>query len=697
MTFAARRRPWFATLSTAMAALLGVAVVMAVCGAAAAEAPAWSVSAPPLVLRGVPFTVTVTAADTVSLRLVDTGSPAAEPAWRTTRLGVEPDGPGRDRPGESPGATRTTRTGEPLRPLTAGPGETEVAGITVLRAGVPLAFTDGVHTVEVAPRVVPGWLSILPPLLAIVLALVWRQVLVALLLGVWLGATILTGFNPLTAFLRVGDQFLVMALADASHASIVLFSTTLGGMVGILARAGATEGVVRALAGRVGGRRGGQVTTAAMGTAIFFDDYANTLLVGSTMRPLTDSLRISREKLAYLVDSTAAPIATLAVISTWVGFEVGLIQEAMADLGREDGSAYTFFLRSLPYGYYPWLTLVMVYVVAGTGRDWGPMLAAERRASETGLLLRPGARPASESLGEPEPAVDRSADGGAAGTQAAGRPRPRGPAHPALALVPIGLVILTTAGGLVYSGLVGARAAGVPDAGLRELLNHADSFAVLMWAALAGALVAGVLAVAARRLTLRGAVDGWLDGARAMLIAVTILLLAWALSAVCSELHTADYLVDVTRGLLSARLLPAVVFLLAAAVSFATGTSWGTMAILMPLVYPLGALLPGSEGIAEATAVRIHLASVSAVLAGAVFGDHCSPISDTTIMSSLASGSDHVDHVRTQLPYAATVAAVAVVTGYVPVGYGVSPLISLPLGVVFVIAIALLAGRRPAR
>jgi Na+/H+ antiporter NhaC len=398
-----------------------------------------------------------------------------------------------------------------------------------------------------------------------------------------------------------------------------------------------------------------------MGVVIFFDDYANTLLVGSTMRPLTDRVKISREKLAYLVDSTAAPVATVAVISTWVGFEVGLIQDAAArfDAGTT-GSAYTFFLRSIPFSFYPWLTLLLVYLVAATGRDFGPMLTAERRASERDQPLRPGADPASATL------TTATSD--------------RGPAHPALALVPIALVIAVTGIGLWWSGRQAALAEGFTVLDFRTILNHADSFVVLIWAALGGTLTAAGLAVLARRLTLAQATEGWIEGARAMLIAVVILILAWSLSAVCDALHTADYLIEAARGALSARLLPAVTFVLAAAVSFGTGTSWGTMAIMVPLVYPLGAVLPGAEGLGAEIATRIHLASVSAVLAGAVFGDHCSPISDTTILSSLAAGSDHVDHVRTQLPYAALVAAVAIVCGYLPAGYGLPPVLGLAIG-----------------
>ena len=620
------------------------ALLLLILAAAPAGAGEWTLDAPEVVLTGVPFTAVVTgdAHDFPVLLLAKAGADTVRG------------------PGDVPGLRLAS--GQTLR-------------LTSL-AGRDLATT--------APRVLPGWTAVIPPLLAIALALLTRQVLVSLVLGGWCGCMLLVGWRPLAALLRLGDRFLVEALAQPDHASIVLFTTILGGMVGVMARGGLTEGVVRALVRRVGGRRGGQTATAAMGTVIFFDDYANTLLVGTTMRPLTDRLRISREKLAYLVDSTAAPVATLAVISTWVGFEVGLIQDALAALGRETATAYTVFLRSLPYSFYPWLTLLCVYLIAGTGRDFGAMRAAERRALKTGQVLRPGARPASETL-----VTAGTGDAGADGAEAPAT------VHPLLGLLPIATVIGTTALGLVLDGRGAAIESGIVAPGMREVLNHADSFAVLMWAALMGTLAAVLVTLGLRRLSLRDAVDGFVDGCRAMIIAVTILLLAWSLSAVCEQLHTADFLVDACRGALSARLLPAVTFILAAAVSFATGTSWGTMAILMPLVFPLGALLPAAEGLAPATASGIHLAAISAVLAGAVFGDHCSPISDTTIMSSLASGSDHVDHVRTQLPYAVLVGAVALTAGYLPVGWGLPPWAGLLAGAAVITTVVLVLGRRP--
>ncbi len=518
------------------------------------------------------------------------------------------------------------------------------------------------------------WLSVLPPLLAIGLALISRQVILSLLLGVWIGCLVIADGNPLVAFQRLGDTYLVDALADRSHAAILIFSTTLGGMVGVLTRSGAMEGVVRLLSRRVRNRRGGQVATAALGLAVFFDDYANTLLVGNTMRPLSDRLGLSREKLAYLVDSTAAPVTTIAVISTWVGFEVGLIQDALEQMSG-GGSGYVFFLRSLPYNFYPILTLVMVFTVAASGRDFGAMARAEGRAAG-GELLRPGAMSAG------------------AGSDLASRSQETEPASPWLAAAPILTVVGVTLLGLWWHGRSELIAQGQPAAGLRDILNAADSLAVLMWACLAGALLAIGLAVGARRLDVRGAVDAWLDGARAMLIAMVILILAWSLGAVCETLGTGPWLVDASRGVLSPHLLPTISFLLAAGVSFSTGTSWGTMAILIPIMLPLAGALSADAGVGEALRDAVTLASTSAVLAGAVFGDHCSPISDTTILSSMAAGSDHVDHVRTQLPYAMSAGGAAILVGYLPAGWGVSPWLSLAVGAGLLVGLVMWRGRR---
>ena len=224
-----------------------------------------------------------------------------------------------------------------------------------------------------------GWLTLLPPILAIAMALVFRQVVPALLAGIWVGAWIVFG-DPFSGLLRTIDKYVVESLADTDHTKIVLFTLLLGGMVGVISTSGGTRGLVNAIAPYATNSRRGQVVTWMLGMVVFFDDYANTLLVGNTMRPVTDRLRISREKLAYIVDSTAAPVAAIALVSTWIGYEISLIGQALEKIGS-DAEPYAIFLQSLPYNFYPFLALVFGIMVATTLRDFGPMLKAERRAA----------------------------------------------------------------------------------------------------------------------------------------------------------------------------------------------------------------------------------------------------------------------------------------------------------------------------
>ncbi len=508
--------------------------------------------------------------------------------------------------------------------------------------------------------VIPGVLSLLPPLVAIALALIFRDVLVSLFVGVFAGAFILAGGHAPAAFARSIDQFLLGALADKDHAAIIIFSTLLGGMVGIINRSGGTQGIVAWLSRYATTARSGQLAAWLMGVLVFFDDYANTLIVGSTMRPVTDRLRVSREKLAYIVDSTAAPVASLAPLTTWIGFEVGLIAAAFADIGVPY-NAYSTFIATIPYRFYPIFTLLLGFAVALSGRDFGPMLAAERRARRTGKVLGADA----------VPLADFSA-------QILAPPLGK-PLRPANALLPILTVIAVTVGGLY---LTGRTQAGEGLEGVRDAFAAANPFKALLWASLAGVVMAAALATVQRILTIRETMLALVEGLKSMLLAMVVLTLAWSIGAVCSELHTASYVVGVTRSVLSAHWLPVLVFLVAAAVSFATGTSWGTMAIVMPLVVPIAHGLAGEAGLsfADSSYRALMLGAISSVLAGSVWGDHCSPISDTTVMSSMASGCDHIAHVRTQLPYALVVGAVGMLVGDIPTAFGVSPWISLAVG-----------------
>jgi Na+/H+ antiporter NhaC len=520
------------------------------------------------------------------------------------------------------------------------------------------------------PAAAGTWLSVLPALLAIFGALLFRQVIVALFIGVWLGAWLITGnlaLGWLTGLFATVELYVVAALTNPDYVAILLFTLMIGGMVGLIQKNGGTAGIVNVVVRWARSARRGQLATSVLGTGIFFDDYANTLIVGGTMRPITDSLRISREKLAYLVDSTAAPIATVALVTTWIGMQVGLIGTAVEGIPGWDEGPYSIFLRSLAYSFYPFLALFFVYAVALTRRDFGPMLRAERRARESGQLFDPLSSVVAiqAEAGELEPKT---------GT----------PARLINAVVPIVVLV----GGVI----VGLFLTGEGDT-IWEIIGDADSYRAMMWASLAAVAVAIVLSVGQRILTLQEAVDAWYAGMKAMLLAVIILILAWALAEVNDVLATADYLVGILSDAITPGFLPTLVFVLAAATAFATGSSWGTMAILIPLVVPLAWGVVSAEAVDPFALSPILYASISAVLAGAVWGDHCSPISDTTILSSLATQCDHIDHVRTQLPYALVVGAAAVLLGLLPIGFGVPWWLCLPVAAAVLFAILQFFGR----
>ncbi|UCD39142.1 MAG: Na+/H+ antiporter NhaC family protein [Fidelibacterota bacterium] len=576
--------------------------------------------APPFILKNVPFTVSVAGqiVDSVQVRL--DGVPLSYGA-------LEWDG-------------EQTRIREVV---VSAPGSQELKVRTAAGVGSVRVYT------------LPGLVSVLPPLMAIALALITKQVLLSLFCGIWLGAVFtLGGYNPFIAFLRTIDTYLIRAITDRDHMSIVLFTMTLGGMVGIISRSGGTHGIVQAMARRAQNRKTGQVATWLMGMLIFFDDYSNTLLVGNTMRPFTDKLKISREKLSYLVDSTAAPITSIALASTWIGFELGLLDSSFSDLGIGD-NAYVVFLAAIPYSFYSIMALLTVLIVAMSGRDLGPMLHAERRSLSEGKILRDNAKPLLDqelaNLMPPEGAKS----------------------HWHNAILPILTMVAVLAIGLYVDG---KAALGDGDYSLRDIIGAANSFKILIWASFSGTVVAGLLAIGGRILSISDTVDAFLVGFKAMIVGIIILTLARSLQLVTSDLHTADYIFHITEDILNPRLLPGITFVLAALISFSTGTSFGTMAILIPLVIPLAYIVPVNAGLSEASQQAIFLGSIGAILSGAIFGDHCSPISDTTVMSSIASGADHIDHVRTQLPYGLLVAGITMTFGYIPAGFGMNPYVS---------------------
>jgi Na+/H+ antiporter NhaC len=500
-----------------------------------------------------------------------------------------------------------------------------------------------------SPEGQPSIVSILPPIIAIASAFILRQVIVSLFAGIWFGAWALNGqgFDGIyIGLIEIPKKYTVDVLLDGDNIMIVLLTLFISGMVGVISSNGGMIGLVKHITTWAKSRKRVQQSTAILGLVIFFDDYANTLIIGNTMRPVTDDSKISREKLAYIVDSTAAPVATVALISSWIGFQVGLIESSIETISGLD-KPYLIFLESLAYSFYPFLSIIFVLFITSTGRDYGPMLAAEKRAIAGNV-----AGNAPDFI-----ETDQKISSGAIN-----------------AVLPI-LV-------LIFSVIAGIFLTGTGDT-FREILGSANSFVALLMAGFFGSLVAIGLSVSQSILTLEEAIEAWAGGLRMVVTALVILILSWVLASITKELHTADFIVSMISDDLSPALLPAIVFIISGIISMGTGTSWGTMGILMPLVIPLSwALISSADGTVAASDMHIVYSSVSAVLAGAVWGDHCSPISDTTILSSMASQCNHVDHVRTQMPYALTVGGVALVLGTIPAGLGLPWWIGLGLGII---------------
>lgn len=563
--------------------------------------------------------------------------------------------------------------GETRWATAAGDGTATVTGVVLAGPGpVEVQAGAGGESVSGQLRILPGWVSLAPAFLAIAVALAIRNVVPALLLGLWLGATALQSFSPLGALKGLLDSFsvyIVHALADPDHAAIILFTMMIGGMVGIITRNGGMASIVKVIVSRARSAVGGQVAVWLMGLMIFFDDYANTLVVGNTARPLTDHLRISREKLAYIVDSTAAPVVCIALVTTWIGYQVSLIDDALAGIDQlATTPAYSIFLSSIPYSFYPILAVLFVLAVAVTGRDLGPMYTAEVRARR-GVVASRGSEDAL-------PAME-------ADTLEA---KPNVPLRAANAFVPI----VTLIGALGLSLYITGEGTTVTD-----IVGSADPYKAMMWASFVGALTAAGMSVGQRILSAHETVDAWYGGARATLFGMIVLILAWSMSAITTDLDAKGYLISVLGESLPVALVPAIVFVLAAVTAFATGTSWGTMGILMPLVIPLAWAVMSINGMTNPDGMHILHSSVACVLAGAVWGDHCSPISDTTVLSSIASGCDHIEHVRTQMPYALLVGAVATGVGTIPGGYGLPPWVGAIAGAGVLLLILRRFGRRP--
>lgn len=533
---------------------------------------------------------------------------------------------------------------------------------------------------------IPLWFSIIPPLVAILFALIFKEVYSALFIGILIGTTTIyahQGADFFSALFKgifaIPDTYVLDSLGNEEHLSIILFSMLIGGMVGIITKNGGMKGVVNILSKYAKSARSGQFVTWLLGMAIFFDDYANTLVVGNTMRPVTDRLKISREKLAYIVDSTAAPIAAIAFVTTWIGAELSYIQDGINTLGLNQ-SPYNVFINSLAYSFYPIFALLFILMLTYKGRDFGPMFRAEKRA-RTGKVM-------------PNEEIQNNGNTQNSDIEIPEHIKPKA----FNAVIPVAIVIFGTFIGLLYTGWdpeIWGNTDMAFSKKLSVIIGNSDSFKALLWSSILGVIVALLLTVIQKLLNLEKTINTLIDGFKTMLTAIIILVLAWSLALLTKHLHTADF---ISQSLVSINLapflVPALTFILAALVAFSTGSSWGTMAILYPLILPASWLIAKEAGLEHAMSLSIFYNVVSCVLAGSVLGDHCSPISDTTILSSLASSCNHIEHVRTQLPYAITVGGVAVGVGTIPSAYGIPGYITFPSGLLLLFLIVHLFGKK---
>ena len=471
-----------------------------------------------------------------------------------------------------------------------------------------------------------GALSLLPPLLAIVLAIATRQVFLSLTAGIWFGYLVVGHWSIVAATTSTVDAC-VNVFKDAGNTRVILFSMLVGSLIALTQRGGGVTGFVNWVhdAGVVRGRRSAGVLSVVVGMVVFIESSISCLVTGAVARPIFDKLKLSREKLAYICDTSSAPTCLMIPLNGWGAF----VLAQLAGLGVTDPVA--MLVSSLPFHFYAILSLLMLFVSAGLNMDFGPMRRAQRRAHNEGKVHADDAQPmVSDDV-------------------IAMQPKPGAPARAINMLLPVGVMVAMVPVGLWYTG-VASLDANTP-ATFWNVVRGASGSTAVLWAVLAGVLVAAVLTGGQGILGLREIVDVSFKGAGGLAPLGALMVLAFAIGTLCkNDLGTGVYVASLVPHETQAFLIVPTLFVLASAISFSTGTSWGTFAIMLPIALPIADKL----GIAPPIAV-------SAVLSGGVFGDHCSPISDTTIVSSMASACDHIDHVRTQLPYALVAGAGSVI------------------------------------
>jgi Na+/H+ antiporter NhaC len=522
--------------------------------------------------------------------------------------------------------------------------------------------------------------TLLPPLIAIILAFITKNVILSLIIGVLSGSMLINSGNVVKSFTDLCSR-IIASMADSWNAGIILQVLVIGGLIAVITKMGGARAIAESLSKRAKTPASAQIIAWLMGLFIFFDDYANSLIVGPIMKPITDKMRISREKLAFIIDSTAAPVAGLALVSTWIGYEISLIKDGYSIIGDNSINAYGIFMETIPYRFYNILMLIFVVLSGYMLREFGPMYKAEKRARTTGKVT--------------EVEIDEDAGDDMLKEKAGITPSIWD------ALIPILTLIIGALVGFYFNGLGtlegetlnAVKASPFSMYAIRETFGASDASVVLFEAALFASIVAIIMGVAKKVFSVTEALDTWIHGMKHLVITGVILLLAWSLSSVIKELGASTYLVSLLSNSVPKVLLPSIIFILASIISFSTGTSYGTMGILMPLAIPLADAIAKVNNLEGASLHNYIVITVSAVLTGAIFGDHCSPISDTTILSSMGASCEHLAHTKTQIIYAISVASIAIIFGYLPTAMGLNVWITLGIGTIAVWALLRFVGK----
>lgn len=490
-----------------------------------------------------------------------------------------------------------------------------------------------------------GALSLVPALLAVILAFWTKNVVVSLLVALYVGCVIIAGWNPWQALQDLFSAHLfVDTINDSSKFQTIIMMSFVGGFVALVENSGGARAFAQAIASKVRSRSTAQATTWLGGLAIFFSDSGNSLILGPIFKSVFDKLRVSRAKLAYILDSTSSPVCILIPVTGWGVYIMGLIGPEFEALGI-DQTDIGGFMAAVPYQFYALLALILVPVIAFGKRDFGPMLTAERYALEHGPKE-------SELLEENSIAV----------------PDEELKATAWHMIIPLIVMFCTIF--IMFFGW-GFPTHNVPGSKIRIALTSGYFLA---------SIVLGIMIMRSKIMNFTEVIDCFVGGIKKMAGILTIIVLAWGIGGVCSQMGTSAFVVDATIDFLSPSLVPALLFVIGLVISFATGTSWGTMAILLPL----GINMAASFGVSEAM-------TIGAVLSGSLFGDHCAPISDTTVMSSMAAGCNHIDHVKTQIPYA-SLAAVSAFIAYLIVGIaGLGAFVSLAIAIVVMLVLYFVA------